>query len=145
MKRMQIHSAGIVPVYEALEGPQVLLVEQQHGAEGTRWVFPKGKQELGEELIDTAKRELKEEAGLDVKKVVEHKPFQVEFAFTFNGEIADKVVTYFLGYVDKKNVKLCQNEIMDSGWFSFEEAKEKLTFDIDKELFDRVTSFYAEK
>lgn len=145
MKRTQIHSAGIVPIYEGLEGPQVLLVEQQHGVDGTRWVFPKGKQELGESLIETAKRELKEEAGLDVKKVVEHKPFQVEFAFTFNGEIADKVVTYFLGYVDKKNVKLCQNEIMDSGWFSFEEAKEKLTFDIDKELFDRVTSFYAEK
>jgi 8-oxo-dGTP pyrophosphatase MutT (NUDIX family) len=92
MKRTQIHSAGIVPIYEGLEGPQVLLVEQQHGVDGTRWVFPKGKQELGESLIETAKRELKEEAGLDVKKVVEHKPFQVEFEFTLNDAIADKVV-----------------------------------------------------
>jgi len=123
----------------------VLLVEQQHGTEGTRWVFPKGKQEPGEELIDTAKREIKEETNLDVTKVIEDNPFQVKFEFTHKGDIADKIVTYFLGFVDDQNVKLCPDEVLDSSWLSFQEVREKLTFDVDRCLFDEVVSFYTEQ
>lgn len=140
--RAQIYSAGIVPIYHSPEGPRVLLVEQEHGAESTRWVFPKGKQEPGEELIDTAKREIREETGLDMTEVLENSPFQVKFEFTHKGDIADKIVTYFLGFVDKRSVKLCPDEIMDSGWFPFQEAREKLTFDVDKDLFDEAVSVY---
>lgn len=114
MKRAQIHSAGIVSIYESPSGPQVLLVEQRHGTKDTRWVFPKGKQESGEKLIDTAKRELKEETGLNVTKVLENRPFQVKFEFTHKGAIADKIVTYFLGFVDEQSVQLCPDEVMDS-------------------------------
>ena len=143
MTRVLIHSAGIVPVYEGLDGPRVLLVEQ-YGAEGTRWGFPKGKQEPQEELIDTAKREAREETGLSFKKVIEHKSFSVDFELTYKDAIANKTVTYFLGFVDQQSVKFCQAEVKDGGWFSFDEARVRLTFEVDKKLFDQVSSFYFE-
>lgn len=43
-------------------GGQVLLVRS---SDGSSWVFPKGKVEKGERFNETAKREIREECGID--------------------------------------------------------------------------------
>lgn len=60
-----------------------------------RWTFPKGKQERGENLVDTAKREAFEEAGLVELKLVA--PLgRTTFRYRQDGGLIQKTVHFFL-------------------------------------------------
>ncbi|MEG0306671.1 MAG: NUDIX hydrolase [Clostridium sp.] len=58
-----VTAAGVVENHKG----EILLVKAHHGG----WVFPGGQVEVGENLIDAATREIKEESGInvDVKKL----------------------------------------------------------------------------
>lgn len=47
------------------KGEQVLLVKRANPPGAGRWSLPGGKQELGEAAVQTARRELREETGLE--------------------------------------------------------------------------------
>ena len=47
-------------------GDEVLLIERGKGPVSGNWSLPGGKQELGETVRETAHREIKEEAGIDI-------------------------------------------------------------------------------
>ena len=49
-----------------LKDEQVLLVRRGKPPEAGRWSLPGGRQRLGEEVRETARREVREEAGIDV-------------------------------------------------------------------------------
>lgn len=69
---MQEFSAGGV----LLKGNQVLLIKSPSGV----WTFPKGMVEEGEDLKDTAIREVQEETG--VKGEVLQKIGEIEYFYT---------------------------------------------------------------
>lgn len=49
-----------------VEDDKVLLIKRGHEPRQGEWSLPGGRVELGESLIDAARREIKEETGLDV-------------------------------------------------------------------------------
>ncbi|MFC5463561.1 NUDIX hydrolase [Lederbergia graminis] len=60
--KMPTHIVAVGGIIENNEG-FILLVKTHHGG----WVFPGGQVEVGENLIDALKKEIKEESGIDVE------------------------------------------------------------------------------
>lgn len=58
-----IVGVGVVVWYH----DQVLLIKRGKAPRAGQWSLPGGAQHLGETLADTARRELREEAGLDIE------------------------------------------------------------------------------
>ena len=61
---MTVYAAGVVCWREAGKDIEVLLV---HREQYDDWGFPKGKQDKGELLQETAVREVEEEAGIRIR------------------------------------------------------------------------------
>lgn len=136
----QIHSAGIVVYRTQKNSIEYLLIQHEGGTE--HWDFPKGKLEEGEDELQAALRELKEETGLDV---IVQGEFQESFEYDFidhDGLPAHKKVTFFVGLAQSYNVKL-SDEHQNAQWLSYEEARPKLTFANAKILLDRVQASVA--
>jgi diadenosine hexaphosphate hydrolase (ATP-forming) len=60
-----------------------------------RWTFPKGRREAGENLTQTAIREVKEETGLEGLRLISPVG-QSKFSFRRNGVVIDRSVLFFL-------------------------------------------------
>lgn len=126
---MTEESAGIIPIHK--ETKEILLVQHRAG----HWGFPKGHLEGSEKPIDAALRELREETGIaDV--AVFGNPIVRTYSFQKDGIDVEKIVTYFPGIVESKEVKIKEDEIKGYAWLSYEEAKNRLTF--SKEVLDEL-------
>lgn len=98
------------------------------------WGFPKGHVETGETELETAKREVKEEVGLDVE-IDETKRYEMHY--TIWDEI-DKTTVLYLAKPLTENIIMQAGEIENIKWCSLEEALEVLTYDNWKEMFKTV-------
>lgn len=98
------------------------------------WGFPKGHIEDGETEVETAKREIKEEVGLDVI-IDESKRFELKYII--RNEI-DKTCVFYIAKPVAKDIIMQESEIKDIRWCTFDEAIELLTFDDWKCFFKEV-------
>ena len=114
-----------------VENDKVLLILQQNDA---YWGFPKGHVENGETETQTAKREVKEEVGLDVE-IDENKRYVTNYIV--RNEIDKTSVFYVATTIGGELVKQ-DSEIKEVKWCTFEEALELLTFDNLKEVLRNV-------
>lgn len=108
---------------------KVLVIQQKQGF----WGFPKGHMEQGENEIQTAIRETKEETNLDV--IIEDK---TRFCLTYFIEDKNihKEVVYFVAKVDGKvDIKPQIEEINGIVWIDIVKVEDILTFDNLKELW----------
>ena len=111
---------------------KVLVIQQKQGF----WGFPKGHMEQGENEIETAIRETKEETNLDV--IIEDK---TRFCLTYFIEDKNihKEVVYFVAKVDGKvDIKPQIEEINSIAWIDIAKVEDILTFDNLKELWKAV-------
>ncbi len=129
-------SCGAI-VYRKHHGnTEILLV--RHLKSG-HWSFPKGHIEAGETEEDTARREIKEETGLDVlldtgfRETVNYSP----------KKNTKKTVVYFVGMVASHELIPQQDEISELRWLEIEQAGNVLTYDNDKLLANKAKSFIA--
>ncbi|PQP85907.1 NUDIX hydrolase, partial [Paenibacillus sp. AR247] len=61
----------IVASVSVLRNGEVFMIQEKKASAYGLWNFPSGRREAGEDLAETAVREVKEETGLDVRlKVV---------------------------------------------------------------------------
>lgn len=125
---------GIIPLKLEQGLWKVFLVQHK---KSSHWGFPKGKEEKGETPQKTALRELKEETSLELKSFLQETPFYEEYSFERNGQSIAKTVGYFLAEVSGLP-KICENELVDSGWFLLKEAKGKLTFKNASRLLENI-------
>ena len=159
----QEFSAGIV-AFRGAENPKFLLLKYPKGY----WGFSRGNIEPGEDSRTAAIRELKEETNLEPVKVFEGfkeivglfyrkeckktptattptQPATGEKALAASDKpefvIVHKDITFYLAEVNDEEVKLTEHP--EFGWFSFEEAMNKLQFKNDKELLKKVEEFLA--
>ena len=117
---------------------RVLLVKQKLG-----WVgFPKGHMEQGETEIETARRETKEETNLDVI-VDEKKRYTISYITSTQ---IDKEVVYFRAKPISYSLLPQEAEIAEIMWVDIDEAKQYLSFDNLKELWQNaLDDFYKEQ
>ena len=114
-----------------IKNEKVLLVYEKNR---NFWGFPKGHMEEGENEIDTALREVKEEVGLEVE-------IDIKKRYTLNYIIRDeidKTTVLYIAVPKNENLEMQESEIEDIKWCDFDEALDTLTFDNWKELFKKV-------
>lgn len=124
-------SFGVIPVTYNGKEWHVFLI--QH-TKGKHWSFPKGHKEEGEESIESAMRELREETALGVKRLLHSEPFVEEYQFRKEGKPVIKKVSYFLAETIG-TYELDSKEIAQGRWFSLHDAELQLTFPETKALF----------
>jgi bis(5'-nucleosidyl)-tetraphosphatase len=135
------YSFGIIPMYKGSSGIELLLVQHIEG----HWAFPKGHPDLGESPLETAKRELQEEAGITEFTVDDKTEFREEYEVVIDNQRLPKIVTYFPAFVSTKQVTPQASEIQNFGWFSYEEAKARVTFPVTRKLLTDFKKYYDER
>ncbi len=104
---------------------QVLLVKQHPGG---HWAFPKGHVETNETEQETARREIKEETGLDVE-------IDTTFRHTVEYQVAadaKKEVVYFAAIPTSDIIVRQANEIQAIEWISVSKAVQRVTYQNDR-------------
>jgi 8-oxo-dGTP pyrophosphatase MutT (NUDIX family) len=115
-------AAGAVVFRRSERGIQLLLLRAYKN-----WDFPKGLVEPGENELDAAKREVREETGL----VELHYPYGDEFKETLP-YAGSKVARYYLAETDAEKIdlpvspELGRPEHHEYRWVSFDEAEDLL-------------------
>jgi 8-oxo-dGTP pyrophosphatase MutT (NUDIX family) len=124
MQEIQEESFGVVPVSLQDQKWHVFII--LHRA-GSHWGFPKGRSSAGETPLQAASRELKEETGLEVVKLLRKEPITEIYQFRRRGKLITKRVHYFFAQVaGKEFIQL--EEIRDGKWIEVEKAEELVTF-----------------
>ncbi len=132
-----IDSYGIIPLIQDAQNWKVLLILHR---EGNHWGFPKGRPEPGEDSLQAATRELKEETGLIVEEVLKQDPFIEKYQFRHKSDTVVKTVHYFAARVSGE-LKFQEEEIRDAKWVGLKEAVQYLTFKEAQNICQQVTAF----
>lgn len=127
-------SCGAV-VFKRAEGKiYYLLIKHRNSG---HWDFPKGNTEEGESEKETAYREVKEETGISVEFLEGFR----EYVNYYPRKDVYKTVVFFLGECKDDDLKLQKEEVKDSAWLKFGEAKNKLTYDTAKQLLEKANNY----
>jgi 8-oxo-dGTP pyrophosphatase MutT (NUDIX family) len=112
--------AGFVIFRRTQDGIKYLLLYKR----GQYWNFPKGHFELGENSLDTALRETKEETGIDKNDMRILPEFRAYEKFYFdrgNERIFDTVILY-LAETRESKVSIAPREHSGFAWFLYHDA-----------------------
>ena len=125
-RRVFHHSAGAV----VIEDGRCLLIRR-----GSEWAFPKGHLEREESPEDAARREVKEETGIEIELAVSLGQTRYEFK-SHNGTRNRKQVDWFLarrlsGEIDHEPI------FAEARFVPVEEASGLLTHAADRSLLER--------
>jgi 8-oxo-dGTP pyrophosphatase MutT (NUDIX family)/phosphohistidine phosphatase SixA len=135
---MTIYAAGAL-LWREVEGK--LLVAVIHRARYDDWSFPKGKQDPGEVLPETAVREIREETGLKIKLGV-----RLKIVSYTVGDNVPKEVHYWAARVSDSALANSKfepsEEVASVEWKSPEEVRSLLTYDFDREVLDRALDLH---
>lgn len=129
-------SCGAI-VYRKYHGnTEILLVRS---IKSGHWSFPKGHVEEGETEEETARREIKEETGLDVLLDTGFRE-TVTFSPKRNTK---KTVVYFVGMATSRELIPQQEEISELKWHEIGQAIGVLTYENDKTIVSKAKAFIA--
>ena len=95
------------------------------------WGFPKGHMEGNETELETAKREVKEEVGLDVE-IDKDKRYEINY-ITDKG--VDKTTVLYVATPKNDKIVMQEDEIEKFQWYDFDKALNILSFDNLKDIF----------
>jgi len=130
-------SCGVV----LLNSNKVLLLQHPDTTTSGHWDFPKGHVEKGEDELQTALRELKEETGIDNIKIVDDFNHHISYTFFRDNETILKEVVFFLGITNQEKVSI-SSEHQNFVWLQYESAYERLTYDNAKKTLKKAFDFY---
>lgn len=140
---MKETSAGAIVFYIENNKPlYLLLYKKARNRYREAYDIPKGNIEANEKPEETAKREIKEETGLDVEILSGFKE-KLSWFYRREGKTIYKEAIFFVAQAKSKNVKISY-EHDAYFWLSFDEALARLRFKNQKELLRKANEFIKE-
>src|SRR3989338_3513288 len=128
-------SAGAV-IFRKGKEIKYLLLHYEAG----HWDFPKGHIEEKEAELDTIRREVREETGIDDIELVPNFKEKIQYYYKINGELMHKEVVFCLAKTEEEKVKISFEHI-GYIWLPYDKAMEKLTFRNAKEMLKKANAF----
>lgn len=126
--RMQV-TVDTVILRAQEDGDEILLIERKHAPYEGCWAIPGGFVDMDETLADAAKRELYEETGIVVEKLVQIHTFDA-----INRDPRDRTIsTVFLGFANEDATIKAGDDASTADWFSMD-ALPPLAFDHEQIL-----------
>jgi ADP-ribose pyrophosphatase YjhB (NUDIX family) len=142
LRRVEEVSAGGLVVDSAPEGPRAALIGRLDRRGALRWSLPKGHVETGESVEDTAVREVAEETGITGRVVA---PLgTIDFWFTVEDRRIHKTVHHFLLIAEGGELSDDDIEVSEVAWVPLPEVRERLAYDDERRLVDKVQRLLAE-
>ena len=126
-----IKSCGFI-VYKAENNENCYLIIKSHNGDVG---FPKGHMEPGENELQTAIRELKEETGMDIDTIYDFR-YQIEYPLPRVPD-AMKQTVYFLGKCASDDIIIQETEVASAEFVTYDKAIEKLTFEETKNMLKK--------
>lgn len=129
-------TSGAVVYRQSEHGIEYLLLESQN--KGHFWGFPKGHVEGQETLKETASREIKEETQLSLPI---NTSFSVYTEYDLPNGNRKQMTLYTAELTDQEDIHLQAAEIKNCGWFNYQDARQRLSYDNLKALLDQVNDY----
>lgn len=112
---------------------EILLVFQN---KNKYWEFPKGKVEHAERELETLRREIFEETGIEKYRIFPRFRKVMQYEFQYKGKLIRRVVVYFL--IQTRDEVKISDEHSNFKWLSIPEAKKFLKHKNQSRLLDEV-------
>ena len=122
---------------------KILLLYKNYKNRYEGWVLPKGTVEEGEDHMQTALREVKEESGADATII----KYVGKSSYTFStySDTVNKNVHWFLMMADSFYSKPQREEYFcDSGYYKYHEAYHLLKFPNEKQILENAYADYLD-
>jgi len=138
MSSSEVRAAGGIVMRESAEGPELLLI---HRPKYDDWSFPKGKLDSGESFRTAAHREVLEETGLSCEL-----GRRLPTVLYRDHKGRPKEVRYWLMEVLEGDIaeRPADQEVDQCRWLPPDRAREKLTYEHDRELTDEAMRIYLD-
>ena len=127
MKLKKEKSCGCI----ILKNNKVLLIYERNAK---YWGFPKGHMECNETELETAKREVNEEVGLDIE-INKNKRYELNY---ITNQGIHKTVVLYIATPKSDKITIQESEIEKVKWCDFREALDMLYFENLKKLLEKV-------
>ncbi|MFQ6010774.1 MAG: bis(5'-nucleosyl)-tetraphosphatase [Nitrososphaerales archaeon] len=124
-------SAGAVVYFREANEIKYLLLNYTHG----HWDFPKGHINPGEHEVDTVRREVQEETGIDDLELFEKQIGETKYSFLRRGNPVAKRVVVYLAQTRTTRVRLSR-EHKSWAWLGFTEALSRLTYPASRNILE---------
>jgi 8-oxo-dGTP pyrophosphatase MutT (NUDIX family) len=110
----------------------------------TAWALPKGWVEQGEDLEQTAIREVREETGLQTRVLRKVDEISYEFYSRADHDRISKTVHLFLLECLGGDTANHDAEVEEARWFLIDEATRKLTYKNEREALEKAALLLEE-
>lgn len=134
--KRQVSSGGVI-FRRSKKGIEVALIK----VKGDRWALPKGLIDKGEDPVETALREVKEETGLEGELIdklgdIEYWYFSKEEQMKYH-----KFVHFYLIEYNGGSIEDHDWEVEEVRWFPIEKAFKALSYNSEKEIMKKALKF----
>ena len=143
MRTVRAVSAGGVVLAETRPDAPVALVAHRSARGSLQWTPPKGAQEEGETVAETALREVREETGLEAELIGPLDTIDYWFVWAPERTRYHKFVHYFLMRFAGGDFSQRDHEMEDAAWFEPDEARRRMAFANERRLLDLIPDVLA--
>jgi 8-oxo-dGTP pyrophosphatase MutT (NUDIX family) len=122
----------------------IVIVPTRRGAQGQRVLgLPKGHVDPGENAEQAARREVREEAGVEARLV--EKLGDVRYFYQRDGQRIFKMVRFFLFDYSSGSLEDHDDEVEEARWMPLTEAARALSYRGEREMVERALSAIAQE